>query len=120
GRVKVDACSASPPGRPGDRTADRTRPRTPSAPGCGQVSGRSPPSPGCPPPRRTPRLWAPAAVQGIRWLVLLGLAGGLDGPLDQPRRPLPTIRPQPVELGVDLIGALGEAAAQRLRHPPEF
>jgi hypothetical protein len=42
------------------------------------------------------RLLAPAVVQGVRGLVLLGLAGGLDGPLDQPRRPLPTVRSQPV------------------------
>jgi hypothetical protein len=52
--------------------------------------------------------------------VLLGLAGRLDGPLDQPRGPLPTIRDQPIELGVDLTGALGEAAHQPLRHPLEL
>ena len=64
------------------------------------------------------RLLPPAAVQGVRGLVLLGLAGGLDGPLDQPRRPLPTVRGQPVQLGVDLAGALGEAADQRPRASP--
>jgi hypothetical protein len=52
--------------------------------------------------------------------VLLGLAGGLDGPLDQPRRPLPTIRGQPVNLGVDLAGALREPPHQVLGHPPEL
>jgi hypothetical protein len=37
------------------------------------------------------RLGPPAAIQGVRGLVLLGLASGMDGPLDQPRRPLPTL-----------------------------
>jgi hypothetical protein len=60
------------------------------------------------------RLGPPAAVQGVRWLMLLRLAGRVDGPLDQPRRPLPTVRGQPVELGVDLAGALGETADQIL------
>ena len=62
----------------------------------------------------------PAAVQGVRCLVLLGLAGGMDGPLDQPWRPLRTVRPQPVQLGVDLIGALGEPADQCLGHALEL
>jgi hypothetical protein len=52
--------------------------------------------------------------------MLLGLAGGLDSPLDQPRCPLPTIRDQPVQLGVDLAGALGEAVHQVLGHALEF
>jgi hypothetical protein len=63
------------------------------------------------------RLCPPTVIQGVRGLVLLGLAGGLDGPLDQPRRPLPTIHGQPVQLGVDLAGALGEATDQILGHP---
>jgi hypothetical protein len=54
------------------------------------------------------RLGPPAAIQGVRGLVLLGLAGGLHRPLDQPRRPLPPVRCQPIQLGVDLAGALGE------------
>ena len=66
------------------------------------------------------RLGPPAVVQGVRGLVLLGLAGGLDGPLDQPRCPLPPVRGQPVELGVDLAGALGEAADQLLGHALEL
>jgi hypothetical protein len=37
-----------------------------------------------------------------------------------PDRPLPTVRPQPVELGVNLVDALGEAAHQHLGHPLEF
>jgi hypothetical protein len=60
------------------------------------------------------RLGPPPSVQGVRGLVLLGLAGGLDGPLDQPRRPLLTVRGQPVDLGVDLAGALREPPHQRL------
>jgi len=55
-----------------------------------------------------------------RGLVLLGLAGGLDGPLDQPRCPLATVHNQPVQLGADPIGALGEPADQRLGQPLEF
>jgi hypothetical protein len=66
------------------------------------------------------RLGPPAAVQGVRGLVLLGLAGGLDGPLDQPRRPLPTLGRQPVQLSLDLAGPLGEAPDQRLGHPLEL
>jgi hypothetical protein len=66
------------------------------------------------------RLGPPAVVQGVRCLMLLGPAGGLDGPLDQSRCPLPTVRGQPVQLGVDLAGALGEAADQRLGHPLEL
>jgi hypothetical protein len=60
------------------------------------------------------RLLPPAAVQGVRSLVLLGLASCLDSPLDQPRCPLPPILDQPVELGVDLAGALGELPNQVL------
>jgi hypothetical protein len=41
-------------------------------------------------------------------LMVFGLAGRVDGPLDQPRCPLPTVRSQPVQLGVDPISALGE------------
>jgi hypothetical protein len=66
------------------------------------------------------RLSPPAVVQGVRSLVLLWLPSGVHGPLDQPWRPLPTIRSQPVELGIDLAGALGEAADQRLGHPSEL
>ena len=62
------------------------------------------------------RLLPPAAVQGVPCLVLFGLAGGVDSPLDQPRRPLPTACGQPVKLGVDLACALGEPADQRLGH----
>jgi hypothetical protein len=63
------------------------------------------------------RLGPPAAVQRVRDLVLLGLAGGLHRPLDQPRRPLPTVRDQPIQFGVDLAGALGEAPDKVLGHP---
>ena len=66
------------------------------------------------------RLGPPPSIQGVRCLVLLRLASHLDGPLDQPRRPLPTVRGQPVKLGVDLTGARGEAANQRLGHPLEL
>jgi hypothetical protein len=52
--------------------------------------------------------------------VLLRFAGSLDGPLDQPRCPLPTVRDQPVQLVVDLVGALGEAADQLLGYPLEL
>ena len=62
------------------------------------------------------RLGPPPSIQGVRGLVLLGLAGGVDGPLDQPRCPLPTVRRQPVHLQVDLVGALGEPPDQLLGH----
>jgi hypothetical protein len=52
------------------------------------------------------RLGPPASIQGVRCLMVFGLAGRVDGPLDQPRRPLSTVRNQPVEFGVDLAGAL--------------
>ena len=52
------------------------------------------------------RFGPPASIQGVRCRLLFRLAGGLDGPLDQPRRPLPTVRDQPVQFGVDLVGAL--------------
>jgi hypothetical protein len=60
------------------------------------------------------RLRPPAVVQGVRRLVPLGLAGGLHGPLDQPRRPRPPVGGQPVDLGVDLVGALGEPPGEVL------
>jgi hypothetical protein len=66
------------------------------------------------------RLGPPAVVQGGWCLVLLGLAGGLHRPLDQPRRPLPTVRGQPVDLGVDLAGALGEPPDKVLGQALEF
>jgi hypothetical protein len=66
------------------------------------------------------RLGPPAVVQGVRGFMLLGRAGGLDRPLDQSRRPLPTVRPEPVEFGVDLAGALGEAPDQGLWHALEL
>jgi site-specific DNA recombinase len=69
---------------------------------------------------RKDHLRPPASIQAVRCLLLLGLAGGLDGPLDQPRCPLPPVRDQPVQLSVDLPGALGEAADQRLGHPLEL
>ena len=40
--------------------------------------------------------------------MLFRLAGGVDGPLDQPRRPLPTVRLEPFHFQVDLVGAFGE------------
>jgi hypothetical protein len=54
------------------------------------------------------RLPTPAVIQGVRGRVLLGLAGGLHRPLDQPRRPLPSVRLEPLDLQVDLVGPLGE------------
>jgi hypothetical protein len=46
--------------------------------------------------------------------MLLGLAGGLDGPLDQPRRPLLSVRLKPLDLQVDLLCPLGEQPDQLL------
>jgi hypothetical protein len=66
------------------------------------------------------RLRPPASIQGVRGLMLLGLAGSLHRPLDQPRRPLPTVPDQPIQLGVDLSSPLGEAADQCLGHPMEL
>ena len=121
GRAKVDAVAVSPSG-PASRSNSRPA----------SLSGHRPvlDAVGCPAGHlpdqgvrvHAPlgRLGPPAAIQGVRCLVLLGLAGGLDGPLDQPRRPLPTVRGQPVQLGVDLAGALGEPADQRLGHPLEL
>jgi hypothetical protein len=54
------------------------------------------------------RLYPPASVQGVRGLVLLGLTGGLDGPLDQPRRPLPAVPDELAQLGVDPVSPLGK------------
>jgi hypothetical protein len=65
-------------------------------------------------------LLPPAAVQGVWSLVLFGFAGGLDGPLDQPRCPLSTVGGQPVKFGVDLAGALGEPPHQPLGHAQEL
>jgi hypothetical protein len=62
----------------------------------------------------------PTVVEGVRGLVLLGLAGGLDSPLDQPRCPLPPVGGQPVQLQVDLTGALGEDMHQVLGHSLEL
>jgi hypothetical protein len=39
------------------------------------------------------RLRPPPSIQGVRGLVVFGLASGMDGPLDQPRGPLPPPRP---------------------------
>jgi hypothetical protein len=66
------------------------------------------------------RLLPPAVVHGVRGLVLLGLAGRLDGPFDQPRCPLPTVCSQPIDLGVDLADALGEGPDQILGHALEL
>jgi hypothetical protein len=66
------------------------------------------------------RLCPPASVQGVRRLMLLGLAGGLHRPFDQPWCPLPAVRQQPVQLGIDLTGALGEQPDQRLGHPGQL
>ena len=66
------------------------------------------------------RLLPPPSIQAVRWLMLFGLPVRLDGPLDQPRRPLSTVGDQPVELAVDLAAALGEAADQVLGHPLEL
>jgi hypothetical protein len=63
------------------------------------------------------RLRPPPVVQGVRSFMLLGLAGGLDGPLDQPRRPLPTVPCQFPDNLVDLVGALREPTDQVLGHP---
>jgi hypothetical protein len=62
------------------------------------------------------RLCPPAAVQGVRCLLLLGFAGGLHCPLDQPGCPLPPLGFQSLDLQVDLIGALGEQPDQVLGH----
>jgi hypothetical protein len=62
----------------------------------------------------------PASIDGVRGLVVLGLARGLDSPLDQPRRPLPTVGGQPLEFGVDLVGALGKGTHHVLGHSGEL
>jgi hypothetical protein len=66
------------------------------------------------------RLRPPPSIQRVRRLVFLRLPSRVHGPLDQPRRPLPTIPSQPVELGVDLAGTLGEPPDQLLGHPLEL
>jgi hypothetical protein len=60
------------------------------------------------------RLRPPPTVQGVRGLVVFGPAGGLDGPLDQPRGPLPTLRLEPLHLQVNLVRSLGEGPRQLL------
>ena len=62
------------------------------------------------------RLRPPPPIEGVRALVLLGLASGLDSPLDQPRCPLPPLGLEPLHLQVDLVGALGEQPDQVLGH----
>ena len=116
GRRWTRARSARP-GRPADRTAGWPPPRTPSGPGRGwavrpvTVADHRPGRVRARPPR-------PASGRtGCPGSCCLQLAGRLDGHLDQPRRPLPTVRGQPVEFGVDLAGALGESPDQRLGHP---
>jgi len=69
---------------------------------------------------RKDHLGPPPSIQGVRWLVLLGLAGGMDGPLDQPWCPLPTICGQPNKLEVDLAGALGEPPHQLIGYALEL
>jgi hypothetical protein len=54
------------------------------------------------------RFRPPPSIQGVRGLVVFGLASGVDGPLDQPGCPLPPRGLQPLHLQVDLAGALGE------------
>src|SRR5215211_395759 len=44
----------------------------------------------------------------------------MDGPLDQPWCPLPTICGQPIQLEVDLAGALGEPPHQLIGYALEF
>ena len=118
GRAKVDAVRGQPvrAGQPIQQPTNSFSGHRPVLVAVGCPAGHRP-GPGC--PRRVRARLPPAAtvIQGVRCLLLLGLAGGLDRPLDQPRRPLPTVRDQPVQLGVDLAGALGEASDQRLRHP---
>jgi hypothetical protein len=60
------------------------------------------------------RLCPPPTVQGVRGLVLLGLASGLDGPLNQPRGPLPTGGLEPLHLQVNLTRSLGEGSQKLL------
>jgi hypothetical protein len=60
------------------------------------------------------RLRPPPSIQGVQGLVLLGLAGGVDGPLDQPRGPLPPVCLHPYDFQVDLVGPLGEQPDQLL------
>jgi hypothetical protein len=66
------------------------------------------------------RLGAPASRQRVRGLVLLGLAGGVDGPLDQPRGPRPPGGLQPLHRQVDLIRPLGEQPNEVLGHALEL
>ena len=104
GRAKVDAFSVSPSGQA--RWANRWHTVCWTAhPGRGWLSSRSPPDQGVRVHPALGRLLPPSSVQGVRRLVLLRFAGGLDSPFDQPRRPLPTLRSQPIELGIDLAGA---------------
>jgi hypothetical protein len=66
------------------------------------------------------RLRPPASIQGVRGLVIFGLASDMDGPLDQPGGPLPPRSLQPLHLQVDLAGALGEQPDQVLRQALEL
>jgi hypothetical protein len=66
------------------------------------------------------RFCPPPSIQGVRCLVPFRLAGRVDGPLDQPRRPLPPIRLEPLDRQVDLAGALGEQPDQLLGHATEL
>jgi hypothetical protein len=117
-RAKVDACAVSPPGLAnrsntrattaslGPWSRSRTRPVTCRTSAPGRCRAR-------PPPSATGRT-------GSRGLVLLGLAGGVDGPLHQPRRPRPPRGFQALHLGVDLLGPLRERPDQLLGHPSDL
>src|SRR5829696_6780220 len=69
---------------------------------------------------RKDHLGPPASIQSVRGLVVFGLTSGVDGPLDQPRCPLPPRGLQPLHLQVDLICPLGEGPQQLLGHALEF
>jgi hypothetical protein len=106
-------------GQPVEQPAGRVRGHHRARVAVGCPTGRLPdegvrvhPTLGC--------LGPPPSIQGVRGLVLFGLPGGMHGPLDQSRRPLSTIHHQPLELGINLAGALGEPADQILGHPLEL
>jgi site-specific DNA recombinase len=53
---------------------------------------------------RKDHLRPPPSIQGVRGLVVFGLAGGMDSPLDQPGGPLPPRGLEPLHLQVNLVG----------------
>jgi hypothetical protein len=90
GRVKVDAAAVNPSGPASQQPTGRILGQRLVLAAVGCPAGHLPDQ-GVRVHPALGRVLTPASIQGVRALVLFGLPSRLDGPLDQPRRPLPTI-----------------------------